>query len=199
LGVKNDVVCYYVVLIFLAGMFWISVNLMRSKFGRAFSAIRDNEEGAEAMGIPVIKYKALSFGVSSFYAGIAGALFACYSSEIIPGFFNLSFSIILIAMIVVGGMGTLYGPVFGAIALVVIREALVYGDGAIAGSVKISGQPFTFPAYYELFAGFLLVMFIVFKWKGMAGSWQGVAGRFRSWPFLKHGPYESERFCTPDK
>jgi len=197
-GVKNDVVSYYVVLAFLAGMFWVSVNLMRSKFGRAFSAIRDNEEAAEAMGIPVLRYKALSFAVSSFYAGIAGALFACYSSELIPGFFNLSLSIILIAMIVVGGMGTLYGPVFGAIVLVAAREALAWGDRA-AGSVNLFGQSFTFSACYELFAGFLLVMFIIFKWKGMAGMWQGIAGRFSSWPFLKRGPYDSERLCTPDK
>jgi branched-chain amino acid transport system permease protein len=198
-GVKNDVIYYYVVLILLAVMSWISVNLMRSKYGRAFAAIRDNEATAEAIGIPVLKYKALSFAVSSFYAGIAGALLVNYNSSVNPGVFNLSFSIILIAMIVIGGMGTLYGPVLGAIALVSIREALVFGDGAAAGPIKLFGQPFSLSASYELFAGFLLVMFIVFKWKGIAGILRSIAGRFRSWPFLKHGHYESERLCTPDK
>jgi len=74
----GDRTFYFIILASLSGLLWIAVNLMRTRFGRAFIAIRDNDRAAEGMGIPIFRYKLLSFAISSFYAGFAGALWAFY-------------------------------------------------------------------------------------------------------------------------
>ena len=178
MGLKNDMILYYIVFLFLTILAWMAVNLLRSRFGRAFRAIRDDSNVAEIMGIPVYKYKLLSFAVSSFYVGIAGALFAYYNLNISPGYFNLSFSIILIAMIIIGGMGSVPGSVFGAIVVVLLKEVSVYGDRLIANMFNIS---FTV-SLYEFTAGLLIALFIIFKPKGLASVWNDIKPVFRSWP-----------------
>ena len=84
LDLGNDRTFYFVIFVCLAVMTWIAVNLVRTRFGRAFIAIRDNDRAAEGMGIPIFRYKLLSFGISSFYAGFAGALYAYYMMSITP-------------------------------------------------------------------------------------------------------------------
>jgi branched-chain amino acid transport system permease protein len=196
---KNVTLFYYVTLIFLFIMLWMADNILRSKFGRAFSAIRANRKAADAIGIPVLKYKTLSFAISSFYMGIAGALFVYYNLSITPGLFNLSFSFMLIAMIVIGGLGSLPGSLFGAIFVVVLKEAFVYGDRQIAVPLKLFGLSFTLSSLSEISVGILLILFIIFKPKGLADVWQKVIACFSSWPLLKFDRYDFKRTCTPDK
>ena len=104
LDLGNDRTFYYVIFVCFTVMTWIAVNLIRTRYGRAFIAIRDNDKAAEGMGIPIFRYKLLSFAISSFYAGFAGALFAYYMISITPEPFNLGLSIELIAMIIIGGL-----------------------------------------------------------------------------------------------
>jgi len=182
LDLKNDMTLYYIIFLLLAVTAWTAVNLVRSKFGRAFRAIRDDQKVAGAMGIPVLKYKLLSFAVSSFYAGIAGALFAYYNWNISPGDFSLSFSVILIAMIIIGGMGSMQGSIYGAVVIVLLKEASVYGDRLLVDMFNI---PFSVSSLYEFVAGLLIALFIIFKPKGLAGVWSDISSMFRSWPLLQ--------------
>jgi len=186
MDLKNDIILYYITFILLALMAWIAVNLMRSRFGRAFLAIRDDQEAAEMMGIPVFKYKLLSFAFGSFYAGIAGALFAYYNLNISPGLFNLSFSIILLAMIIIGGLGSLPGSIFGAIVVVLLKETSVYSDRLLADTF---GASFNLSSLYEFAVGLLMALFIIFKPKGLAGAWSHINSIFRLWPFSQGADY----------
>ena len=115
IDLMNDRTFYFLIFICFAIMTWIAVNLVRTRYGRAFIAIRDNDRAAEGMGIPIFRYKLLSFAISSFYAGFAGGLYAYYMMSITPEPFNLWLSIWLIAMIIIGGLGNIPGSVFGAI------------------------------------------------------------------------------------
>jgi branched-chain amino acid transport system permease protein len=196
---KNNTSFYYLILIFFVAMLWLAVNILRSKFGRAFSAIRDNRKAADAIGIPVLKYKTLSFAISSFYMGIAGALFVYYNLNIAPGLFSLSFSFMLIAMIVIGGLGSLPGSLLGAFFVVVLKEALLYGDKQIAVPLKLFRLSFTFSTLNEFVIGILLVLFIIFRPKGLADVWRNIAVYFSSWPLLKYNRYDFKRSCSPDK
>jgi branched-chain amino acid transport system permease protein len=199
IDMKSGIISYYVIFISLVIVIWMTVNLMRSKFGRAFIAIRDSQGIAAAAAIPVLKYKLLSVAVSSFYAGLAGGLFAYYNLNISPGLFDLSFSIALIAMVVIGGLGSIPGSIFGAVVVVMLKEALVYGDRLFAAPLKLSGLSFTFSSLYELTLGILLSLFIVFKPKGMTDAWNNFRSFFSLWPFLKCSYYGRKRFYPPDK
>ena len=136
----NDRTFYFLIFICFAIMTWIAVNLVRTRYGRAFIAIRDNDQAAEGMGIPIFRYKLLSFAISSFYAGFAGGLYAYYMMSITPEPFNLWLSIVFIAMIIIGGLGNVPGSVFGAIFIIVLEELLSHGTqylmnvGASAGA-----------------------------------------------------------------
>ncbi|MEM2983378.1 MAG: branched-chain amino acid ABC transporter permease, partial [Candidatus Bathyarchaeia archaeon] len=103
---------------------WMAVNLIRTRYGRAFRAIRDNDRAAEGMGIPIFPYKLLSFAISSFYAGFAGGLWAHYIGSITPEPFTLLLSVEYIAMIIIGGLGSITGSVFGAIFIIGLNELL---------------------------------------------------------------------------
>jgi branched-chain amino acid transport system permease protein len=176
---KNDMILYYIIFALLTFMALMAVNLIRSRYGRALCAIRDNEKAAGVMGIPAFRYKMLSFAVSSFYAGIAGALFSCYSLNISPGDFNISFSITLIAMIIIGGTGSIPGSIFGAVIVVLLKEASVFGERILPDLLNL---PFRASSLYEFAAGLLIVLFIMFKPEGIAGAWNDIRSVFRSWP-----------------
>src|SRR4030065_1870205 len=124
ISLKGDRVFFYVIFICFVIMTWMAVNLIRTRYGRAFIAIRDNDRAAEGMGIPIFKYKLLSFAISSFYAGFAGGLAAFYIGSITPQPYTLMLSVEYIAMIIIGGLGSIPGAVFGAIFITVFNEVL---------------------------------------------------------------------------
>jgi branched-chain amino acid transport system permease protein len=99
-------------------------RIMSSKVGRAFLAIRENEDAAAAMGINTHLYKTLSFGLSTLIAGMAGSLYAHIYTVLSPEIFNLDLSVQFLTMVVVGGMGTIIGPIIGSIFLVILPELL---------------------------------------------------------------------------
>jgi branched-chain amino acid transport system permease protein len=102
----------------------VSYNLLASTHGRAMLAIREDEIAAESLGVPTTRYKVMAFVVSAFFAGVAGALYAHYDSYLNPASFTFLRSIEIIAMIVLGGMGSVSGAIMAAIALTVLPEAL---------------------------------------------------------------------------
>ncbi len=100
------------------------LRLVRSSFGRAIISVRENEIAAESMGINVARYKIVAFVISSFFAGLAGALFAHYQGFIDPNTFNFTRSVEVVIMVVIGGMGSLSGSIIGAIIVCVLPELL---------------------------------------------------------------------------
>jgi branched-chain amino acid transport system permease protein len=114
LGFTNEQWVYYLALILGLLLFLFARAMLGGATGRAFRAIRDSETAAAASGISLTYYKTLAFGISAFYAGIAGSLFAVITAYVSPDSFDLPLSLALLVGMVVGGLGTLAGPVVGA-------------------------------------------------------------------------------------
>jgi branched-chain amino acid transport system permease protein len=183
LDVKGDRAFYYVIFICFIIMTWIAVNLMRTRYGRAFIAIRDNDRAAEGMGIPIFKYKLLSFAISSFYAGFAGGLSAYYIGSITPEPYTLFLSIEYIAMIIIGGLGSIPGAVFGAIFITVLNEVLSGATEFFMNLGAISKYALQIAPLREFIFGLAIVLFIIFEPKGLAEVWRIIRSGFRLWPF----------------
>lgn len=143
---------YYVIAAFVLFLFWIAGNLVHSRMGRGFLAIRDSEVAAEAMGVHLAKYKTIAFGVGAFYGGISGALYAGLANYVNPDAFIFPISVLYLTMNVVGGMGTLAGPLVGALIFTVMPEVLR-----------------GFAEYKEFLSGGLLLLFLVFFPEGLVG------------------------------
>ena len=164
-------------------MTWFAVNIMRSKYGRAFIAIRDNDRAAEGMGIPIFKYKLLSFGISSFYAGFAGALWAYYMVSITTEPFNLGLSVEYIAMVIIGGMGNIPGAIFGATFITLLNEFLRFLTGVLMNVGAITSLGLNMAPLKEFVFGLVIVLFILIEPKGLAEIWRIIRSSFRLWPF----------------
>jgi len=183
LDLGSDRAFFYVIFTCFVLMTWIAVNLIRTRIGRAFIAIRDNDRAAEGMGIPIFPYKLLSFAISSFYAGFAGALFAYYTMSITPEPFNLWLSIQYIAMIIIGGLGSIPGSVFGAVFIVSLNEILSHITEYLMNVGGSTGVAITIAPLREFVYGLAIVLFIIFEPKGLAEVWRIVRSNFRLWPF----------------
>ncbi len=183
LDLGNDRAFYYVIFVCFTVMTWMAVNLVRTRYGRAFIAIRDNDQAAEGMGIPIFLYKLLSFAISSFYAGFAGALYAYYMMSINPELFSLWLSIEYIAMIIIGGLGSIPGSVFGTLFIVVLNEVLSHITGFFMNVSPSIGGAITIAPLREFVYGLAIVLFIIFEPKGLAEVWRIVRSSFRLWPF----------------
>ena len=179
----SDKVFFYVIFICFAVMAWMAVNLIRTRYGRAFIAIRDNDQAAEGMGIPIFLYKLLSFAISSFYAGFAGALYAYYMMSITPEPFNLWLSIEYIAMIIIGGLGSISGSVFGTIFIITLNEILSNVTEFLMNVGASTGMAITIAPLREFVYGLAIILFIIFEPKGLAEVWRIVRSSFRLWPF----------------
>jgi branched-chain amino acid transport system permease protein len=182
LDLGNDRSFYYVIYILFVFLTWVAVNLIRTRYGRAFIAIRDNDRAAEGMGIPIFFYKLLAFAISSFYAGVAGALFAYYMMSITPEPFNLWLSIEFIAMIIIGGLGNIPGSVFGTVFIVALNEFLSHITEYLM-NIGASDMAITMAPLREFVFGLTIVLFIIFEPKGIAEVWRIVRSNFRLWPF----------------
>jgi branched-chain amino acid transport system permease protein len=166
----------------LTGLFlYFAKNLFRTKVGKAFVAIRDQDISAEVMGVSVFKYKLLSFGVSSFYVGVAGSLLAYQARIISPENFPISIAIDQLGMVIIGGLGSVLGSVFGAVFVTLLPEVLRLLTGALSEE---------FPKLYGLFAplktglfGLAIVLFLVFEPDGMAARWHKVKNYWKLYPF----------------
>jgi branched-chain amino acid transport system permease protein len=173
---------YYVTMataVFMTIVFW---NLTHSRIGRAFVALRDSEIGAEQMGVNVPLYKALAFGLSSFYAGIAGGLFFMVQAFVGPeslGFFE---SILFLVAIVIGGLGSVLGSIFGALFLTFQTEAIDRLGDVVAEARNLRGVIYgaalvtTMLLFPRGFAGAVQAL----QSAGPAGLWRGIRDRVQS-------------------
>jgi len=170
---------YYITatLVVLLGL--AMANLLRSRFGRALVAIRDSDVAAEAMGIHLARYKTLAFGISAAYTGVAGSLFAHFLGYIGPDHFTVLLSIEYLAMIVLGGRGSILGSVLGAAALTLLPEALRVGMDLL----REVSPGLLLPDVRAFVVGLVLVLILVFEPEGLAGRWKKIQRYWRTWPF----------------
>ncbi len=158
-----------------------TANLFRSKVGRAFVAIRDQDIAASAIGVNVFGYKLLAFATSSFVVGTAGALLAHYRAIVNWERFTIDTSILYLAMIIVGGLGSVSGSIFGA-ALLTLLPALINTVGrSLQGTVPALST--LLPFIQQATFGLIVVLFVVLEPEGLARLWRNVKDTFRVWPF----------------
>ena len=184
---------YWVMLVILVVMAVLAKNLVRSMDGRAFAAIRDRGVAAELMGVNPTKYKTLAFAISSFYAGITGALLFTVTGFIEPTSFNLLLSIAYIAMVVIGGLASIAGSIMGALFIVLLPkliDLLFLGDvidaviGWIPGLGSESGEPPLTSAQIErILFGVLIVVFLIVEPLGLYGIWIRIRNYWKAFPF----------------
>ncbi|MFH1114711.1 MAG: branched-chain amino acid ABC transporter permease [Pseudomonadota bacterium] len=183
MNVRNDLTFFFIVCSCLVVSIWVAVNIVRTRFGRAFVAIRDNDRAAEGMGIPVFRYKLLSFAISSFYAGFAGGLWALYVGSITPEPFTMSLSIDYIAMVIIGGLGSIAGSVFGAVFITLLNEGLSTLTTIVMNMEGFKEWALTIAPLREFVFGGAIVAFIILEPRGLAEVWRIVRSSFRLWPF----------------
>ena len=172
---------YWVVLFCLILTVIATVNLFRSRTGRAFIAIRDQDIAAEVMGVNLFYYKVLSFATSSFFVGLAGALTAHWRTIISWERFTIDTSILFLAMIIIGGLGSVSGSIYGAAFMTLLPAVLNNIGRGLEGAIPAISR--TIPFIQQGMFGLTIVLFLVFEPEGLAKIWRNIKDYFRLWPF----------------
>jgi branched-chain amino acid transport system permease protein len=160
-------------------------NLARSKIGRAFSAVRDRDIAAAVIGVNLVRTKAVAFMVSSFYAGVAGALLATIVGFIEPTRFNLLLSVEYIAMVLIGGVATISGSILGALFVIYLprfTEDLPRTFPLLFDVLTVNGR-FSNVELQTVLYGLFIVAFLIFEPRGLYGLWIRVRNYWKGWPF----------------
>lgn len=158
-----------------------AANLFRTRIGRAFIAIRDRDISAEVLGIDLLRFKLMSFALSSFYAGVAGGLWAYFFRVVTPESFPLLMSIFFLAAIIVGGMGSILGAILGAAFMTMVPEVLKMVVGVLSPWLP-DAVALLSPVRTIVF-GALIVGFLIFEPQGLAEVWRRIRRFFHLWPF----------------
>ena len=201
--------------LFLVVMFLVFVvlakNIARTRTGRAFQAIRDRDIAAEVMGVPEFRYKLIAFATSSFFAGVAGALFASAAGKLPASTFDLILSVEFIAILLIGGVGTVSGTVMGTFFVVLtpkfveeftdwaadktegdgvgatVADVIIstgQGDqGPISAATQTPGYPLNVFDWNLVLYGVLIVVFLIFEPLGLYGIWIKIRNYWKRWPF----------------
>jgi branched-chain amino acid transport system permease protein len=165
----------------------VSKNIVRSRPGRAMQAIRDRDVAAEVVGVRLARYKIGAFVVSSALAAVAGALFGAYQQFVQPDNWSLFVSIQYIAIIIVGGIGSIYGSVLGALFVGAVPQLVDRYSKSIPFVAKTavgsSGFHLSVFQLNQIIFGALIVLFLVLEPLGLAAVWQRLKAYLRAWPF----------------
>jgi branched-chain amino acid transport system permease protein len=205
----GDVAFYFLCLVFLVGGLWLTRNLLRSPTGRAWVAIRDSEIAAQSMGVNLAAYKTMAFSFSAALMGLAGALFAHKIGFLAPDIFSVLLSIQFLLMVVVGGLGSLHGALFGAVFVaflpVVIsqaRDSVPAWIGAVASvlgtepgnaAFRVADRFVKQPGLEPGIFGLILVLFILFEPLGIYGRWMKLKVYFSTFPLYKRATFKRQR------
>lgn len=179
---STDIHMYYLCLAVLALMTWGAYGIARSRQGRAFVAVRDDDVASGIMGINVPRTKALSFLVGAFYAGVGGALWAYYVRYVAVDQFTLIHSVWFIAMIIVGGMGSITGALIGVVVIVFVQEGISTLGPFVAETMPFLGGQISFAAM-NIFLGGIIAAFLIFEPRGLMHRWNIMKRSYRLWPF----------------
>ena len=180
LQLAGDETFYWVIALFLALATLCATNLFRTGLGRAFVAIRDQDIAAEVIGVDAFRYKVLAFAISSAFVGLAGALSAHYYLIVTWERFTFDVSILYLAMIIVGGLGSVSGAIYGAAFMIAVPAWIEELSRNLSGLAFLQAD---MPAIQQLIFGVTIILFLVFEPRGLARIWQRVKDYFRLWPF----------------
>jgi branched-chain amino acid transport system permease protein len=175
----------YLFLLFFAALAIVgAINLTRSRIGRAFIAIRDQDIAAEIIGIDIFRYKLLAFAISSFYAGVTGVLYTYYLGIANYEQFQINVSIDYLAMIIIGGLGSVLGSILGAIFVTLLPIATRLGLESV-GSLIFSQADLAniIPNLRLVMFGGLIILFLALEPEGLNRLWRNILSYFRVWPF----------------
>src|SRR5918996_2277384 len=181
LDLAGDFRFYWVILFFAAVAAIAATNLFRTGLGRAFIAIRDQDIAAEVTGVDPTRYKVLAFAVSSGFVGLAGALTAHYTQIVTWERFTLDVSILYLAMIIVGGLGSVAGSIYGAAFMIALPAYIQELSSTFRGSLEFVARDL--PAIQQLAFGLTIILFLIFEPRGLARIWQRAKDYLRLWPF----------------
>ena len=175
---------YFFLLVFVVLAIVAAMNLIRSRIGRAFIAIRDHDVAAEIIGINIFRYKLLAFAISSFYAGVTGVLYTYYLGIANYEQFQITVSIDYLAMIIIGGLGSVLGSIFGAVFVTLLPIVIRYAMEAFGGLVFSSGEVLNIiPNLRLIMFGVLIIFFLFVEPEGLNRLWRNIRNYFRLWPF----------------
>jgi branched-chain amino acid transport system permease protein len=175
---------YYFLLVFVVIALVGTMNLVRSRIGRAFVAIRDQDIAAEIIGINIFRYKLLAFAISSFYAGVTGVLYTYYLGIANYEQFQIGVSIDYLAMIIIGGLGSVLGTVFGAAFVTLLPILIRYAMEAFSGVFFSQATVLNLiPALRLTLFGVLIIVFLIVEPEGLNRLWRNIRSYFRIWPF----------------
>ncbi len=172
LDLRDDMTFYYIVLGILATVLTLLSRLVNARFGRVIQAIRENETRMEAIGFPAFRYKLICFALAGALGGLAGALLANQNSYVNPGILHWTESGTLMIMVILGGVGTLYGGVLGAVGLLGLEEFLA--------NYRIAWLAALYPDYQQhslLAVGSVLLAAVLFAPRGIAGIFSALFAR----------------------
>jgi branched-chain amino acid transport system permease protein len=179
---KSKASYFYLVMIITCLATFVAENIRRSRLGRAFVAIRDNDLAAEVMGINVWAYKLVAFFLGCVFAGVAGSLLVHYYGWAAVDQFPFVDSIWYLGMLIVGGMGSTTGAIFGAVFLklldylvAILAPVLASAFPAIAAQAAASLS--------LIMRGLVIILFLIFQPRGLAHGWHSIKSYFQLWPF----------------
>jgi branched-chain amino acid transport system permease protein len=166
----------------------LAVNLVRSRPGRAMQAVRDRDLAAEIIGVNLFRYKVGAFAISSAFAAVAGSLHGILLTHVAPTEWSLLLSIQYVAMIIIGGLGTIFGSVLGAIAVTAIPRIIEESSKTqdlplISGDRGGSSGVITVFSLNRMLFGLLIIVFLIFEPRGLAAVWLRLKAYFKTWPF----------------
>ena len=206
---EGEIAFYYLCLGFLVAALWLTRNLLRAPTGRAWIAIRDSEIAAQSMGVNLAIYKSTAFAYSAGLMGLAGALFAHKIAFLAPDIFTILLSIQLLLLVIVGGLGSLHGAVFGAIfvallppVIAILRDSIPAGFHDVSAAIGIApigwlgdaiGNFLKKPGVEAGIFGLILVTVILVEPLGMYGRWMKIRIFFSTFPMYKRATFKRQR------
>jgi len=182
---RGDRQYFYVVLAYVLVSYLLVTNLMRTRDGRALVAIRDHYLSAEIMGINLTKYRTLSFGLAAFFAGIAGALYAHYQQVVSQEGFGIERSVLFLAMIIIGGSGSIMGTMMGTAFVVLLPESMEWISLHLKGSAIDHALSLNTNITFlrEIAIGLIIIAFLMFEPDGLAHRWRQIKAYWKLYPF----------------
>ena len=168
---NNETRIYYLILACVVFFTIFTLNVIRSRVGRAFIAVRERDLTAEVLGVRIVWYKLVAFALGSFYAGVAGGLLAYFNQFVNPEQFGLLLSVFFLSAVIVGGMGSTLGAILGALFMTVLPELLREGALAAGGTFGFDVATILVPLRETIF-GLLMVAFLILEPRGLAQLWR---------------------------
>ncbi|MGA0266692.1 MAG: branched-chain amino acid ABC transporter permease [Lysobacterales bacterium] len=187
LDLGGSMAFYYLCLGILIGCLLMALNLLRSPTGRAMTAVRDSEISAQSMGIQLARTKTVAFAISAGFTGLAGGLLAHKLGYLAPDAFSLLLSIQLLLMVVVGGLGSMHGVIFGAIFLGLLPQGIAMMRDVLPPA--IAQVPGLEPGIF----GAILILFLIFEPLGIHGRWLKIRRYFEMFPLYRKATYKRQK------